>query len=465
MIGLQTEGMPTAREIARIVVESRGHGRYDAKACARWIDRYAWIEDAHKQQWFKMKLWPAQYRFLTVALDRNTQELWGLKARQMGWTWIILLAIGWRMLCFDNETGLVYSAREKDARMLVNRRLREVYNRLPEWMRPAYGRGDSTEQIVLTNGGYLKAMPGNRGDSYQVSHILVDEADVEGQDLNKILAANRPVWVDGGQGWIISKANKKKPNSRFKREYKAARTGEHPRRIAHFSPWYERPTRTREWYDLERATATDLDEFLENLPETEDDALARSQTGTFFDGKWLVRIFEEGLELDHLLAIPNLKMYKRPEPGKQYIIGADPAEGQPDSHDSAATVINRITGEQVAELSGKFTPRMLAQYIGILSRHYNRAAVLVERGNHGHAVIVRLEDMIHDPVDPIDVPVIYATDDRKGYITSGQSKLNAYNHAASWIAAEKDLKLLRGHKTKFQLENIVLETLLSLIHI
>jgi len=58
--------------------------------------------------------------------------------------------------------------------------------------------------------------------------------------------------------------------------------------------------------------------------------------------------------------VPNLTVFAVPVPGRKYVIGADPAEGNPTSDDSAATVLDVETGEEVATLAGKFELALFA---------------------------------------------------------------------------------------------------------
>jgi hypothetical protein len=81
-----------------------------------------------------------------------------------------------------------------------------------------------------------------------------------------------------------------------------------------------------------------------------------------------------------------------PQMGRSYVIGADPAEGNPTSDDSALTVLDRDSGEEVASLAGKLQPSMLASYIDVAGQWYNNSVVLVERNNHGHAVLLWLRE-------------------------------------------------------------------------
>ncbi|MBI3408127.1 MAG: hypothetical protein HY040_07200 [Planctomycetes bacterium] len=91
-------------------------------------------------------------------------------------------------------------------------------------------------------------------------------------------------------------------------------------------------------------------------------------------------------------AIPGLTVFKLPVPGRSYVIGADPAEGNPTSDESAASVIDEEEGEEVAHPAGRFEPATFAAHVNAVGVWYNRASVMVESNNHGHAVILWLRD-------------------------------------------------------------------------
>ena len=233
----------THQEIARVLLDSRGGGRRDADACIRWIHEYVWIEDRHTQRWIKLRLWDAQIPVIRafVTADRVV----ALKARQVGITWCAEAVQAWRNTCFKNESALFYSAREEDAIAMVDERLRGILKRLPTWMQPARGRRDSTKFLTFQNGGNVRAMPGNRGDSYQVATVLLDEEDLI-EDQDALHRAVRPTIDGGGQLWEVSKVRKSRPDSRFKRNYIEAKTGGDPNTVAIFLPWWVRPDRTKE---------------------------------------------------------------------------------------------------------------------------------------------------------------------------------------------------------------------------
>jgi len=79
-----------------------------------------------------------------------------------------------------------------------------------------------------------------------------------------------------------------------------------------------------------------------------------------------------------------------PQPRHEYIVGVDPAGGGTEGDYSTAQVIERATGMQCAELQGHYPPRELAARVAGLARAYNGALVVVERNNHGHAVLAHL---------------------------------------------------------------------------
>jgi hypothetical protein len=116
-------------------------------------------------------------------------------------------------------------------------------------------------------------------------------------------------------------------------------------------------------------------------------------------------------------------VYRLPEPGHIYVIGGDPAEGNPAPDDSALSILDAWTGEEVANLAGKFQPSMLATYADNLGRWYFGAALLIERNNHGHAVIQWL-------MANSCLPVLHGHDGKVGWLSSGKGKTLLYDRCA-----------------------------------
>src|SRR5262249_34648167 len=198
---------------------------------------------------------------------------------------------------------------------------------------------------------------------------------------------------------LLSRADKSRPQSTFKRVYTAARQ-KLTAWVSIFLPWNARPDRTVAWYEDQKADILhrtgSLDDLHEQYPATDMEALAPRALDKRIAPIWLQQCYREQAPLTELPpgapSIPGLEVYCLPEPGRTYVIGADPAEGNPTSDDSALTVLDRVTGEEVAALAGKFQPAVLAAHADAIGSWYNSAAALVERNNHGHAVLLWLGD-------------------------------------------------------------------------
>lgn len=91
------------------------------------------------------------------------------------------------------------------------------------------------------------------------------------------------------------------------------------------------------------------------------------------------RVTDEGIEI-----------WEEPKADYHYGIGVDTAEGTEEGDNSVVTVVCKETGEEVAQLAGKITAieeHALAQSIRTIARMYKNHLCVVERNNHGHAVI------------------------------------------------------------------------------
>jgi len=86
-----------------------------------------------------------------------------------------------------------------------------------------------------------------------------------------------------------------------------------------------------------------------------------------------------------------------PQRDRLYVIGADVGEGLPGGDASCAQVLERESGEQVAELHGRIPPDRFAHVLDRLGRWYNTAMLGVERNNHGHSTLNTLRNVCRYP--------------------------------------------------------------------
>jgi hypothetical protein len=97
------------------------------------------------------------------------------------------------------------------------------------------------------------------------------------------------------------------------------------------------------------------------------------------------------------VAPARLLVWKRPQAGGEYVIGADVGEGLAGGDASCAVVLERRSGEQVAELHGLVPPDRFGHLLDVLGRWYGRALLAVERNNHGHSTLNTLRNACHYP--------------------------------------------------------------------
>lgn len=391
-----------------------------------FLRRYGWVFNVNEEAWVPFELWDAQAWVLLQMMDHRFVVL--LKARQLGLTWLVLGFALWLMLFHASAAIGIFSRIETDAQELLFFRLRNMYDRLPAWMQAERIVVDNKSRWELSNGSMALAFPTTGGRQYTFSLVVVDEADHQ-PDLDSLMVAAKPTIDAGARMVLISSVDKDKPGSRFKNMYRAAKLGLNEWHNI-FLPWWARPERTAAWYAAQKrdalANTGALDDLHQEYPETDTEALAPRELGKRIPGRQIEACYSEIEPLGDVVgapALPGLEVYRMPEAGRRYVIGADPAEGNPNSDDSAATVLDELTGEECAALAGKFEPGVFGAHIKELSGWYNRAPAMVERNNHGHAVLLWLRDNSR-------VPLLLGLDNKPGWNDNSLGKATLYTALA-----------------------------------
>ena len=106
------------------------------------------------------------------------------------------------------------------------------------------------------------------------------------------------------------------------------------------------------------------------------------------------------------------EIWKKPQPNHSYVIGADVAEGieidgapADDLHDySAADILDRDTGEQVACFHARATPDEFGRQLAIAGQFYNNAYVAVENnGGYGQHVLTVMKENEEYPLGQLHI--------------------------------------------------------------
>lgn len=329
------------------------------KSFVYFCDTYCQIlsDSGQGGDWVPFHLWPEQRR--VARLLQESRLLVVLKARQLGLTWLVLAFALWLLLFQPIATVLLFSRRDEEATDLLAARLRGMHDRLPAWLRASGFTTANDHEWALASGSGALAFPTTAGDSYTATLAVVDEADLC-PDLDRLMRAVKPTSDGGGRMILLSRADKSKPQSAFKRLYAAARQGL-KEWLPVFLPWYARPDRDRRWYDVQKSDifhrTGSLDDLNEQYPSSDVEALAPRSLDKRLAPAWLHQCYEALTPLVQLPtgapSLPALEVYVPPQPGRSYVLAADPAEGNPTSDDSALTVLDWESGEEMAVLAGK----------------------------------------------------------------------------------------------------------------
>lgn len=391
-----------------------------------FIDRYCYIYDATEAKWIPFKLWKEQAKTLIDMKENRLVAI--LKARQLGITWLVLGFALWLMIFHPAVTVLIFSRRDTEAVYLLGEeRLRGMYSRLPDWLKAREILVESAHEWQLSNGSIARAFPTSAGDSYTATLAIVDESDLA-PDLGRLMNAVKPTIDGGGRMVMLSRSDNTKPDSMFKKVYKAGKAGTNGWKSV-FLPWWVRPARDKAWYEAQKADILartgGLDDLHQQYPNNDVEALSARSLDKRIPSDWLNQCYIEikPLKVDKSPAIAGLVIWVTPKVGREYVIGADPAEGNPTSDNSSMTIVDVTSGEEVAQMTGKYEPSVFASYIAQVSRYYNQAAALPERNNHGHAVILWLRDNSK-------VKVLRGLDHKPGWQTTSLSKAIMYEKTA-----------------------------------
>jgi len=135
---------------------------------------------------------------------------------------------------------------------------------------------------------------------------------------------------------------------------------------------------------------------------------------------------DEGVESTVTKDPDGTIMYFQPKAGRQYVLGADVAEGIIGGDYSVFTIFDRKSGEEVAFWRGYLVPEKFGHLIDKWGRFYNEALATIEINNHGLSTVIALKNKLYPtiyfrPVTKMDV-MGTSYSDRLGWKTTRTSK-------------------------------------------
>ena len=91
----------------------------------------------------------------------------------------------------------------------------------------------------------------------------------------------------------------------------------------------------------------------------------------------------------------GFRIYRPPEPGHFYSVGADCSEGVTGGDYAVAVILDRTNGEEVGMWRGLVAPDKFAKILNKWGRYYNNALMVVEMEAHGNVVLNILKQMLY----------------------------------------------------------------------
>ncbi len=369
-----------------------------------------------------------------------------LKARQMGISTVIQAYILWRMLRANNVNA-VEIAHEKEAARSILDINRFAIKNLPGWFRAVKQvKEEYFTKYEISFAGIgssltVTSAEGKEPGRSRTIHLAHVSEMAFYEDAKAIMRAlfsaipktpNTAVFIEstgnGPQGEFYNL---------FIKAWNRQNAGNPTAYRALFFPWYEcdeyrmKPPPGVEVYcppelehlDLDREQLYwrqwvienefegDEDAFKLEFPSTIEEAFLRKDSNIFRPEAVMRRLREienisyaEGFLTRLTADAPpvfvqqpgeHLRVFKMPEPGRVYVIGADTGSGVVINREgdfSSADVLDVITGEQVAHLHLLAEPASYAQDLLFLGMWYNNALIAVEADGHGLAVLNWLRD-------------------------------------------------------------------------
>jgi hypothetical protein len=127
-----------------------------------------------------------------------------------------------------------------------------------------------------------------------------------------------------------------------------------------------------------------------------------------------------------------LLVWLKPMEDKTYLISVDSAGGGEDGDFAAVQVIDWVTGIQCAELQERLCPSELAKVAVQMAKEYHNALIVVERNNHGAAVLAYIETSER-------YAKIYRQNKDPGWLTTAASKPEMTARLGSLLEQEPEM--------------------------
>jgi len=330
------------------------------------------------------------------------------KFRQGGLTTVTLLWGMWKCMFQTDQQIMLLSKTDREATdigMMIDR----AAENLPDWLRPKKdGKWNDHLKMFTETGSSVKFYSPQAARGKSVTFLIIDEAAFI-DDMDKHWKAMWPVLSTGGSCTLVSTVNG--IGNWYYQTYIEAKEKRNLFHVIDLDYWEHPDYNNTKWVAEQKAQLGEkgylqevLREFLGSGETYFSSKIVRELTETTMNNNPSKKLFPKWCNLQgHAANVESesykgaLWIWKEPVEGREYIIGADCAEGQGENNDNSCfQVLDQITCEQVAEFySNIVPPNAFAQTLREIATYYNNALLVVENMGPGIAVINTLQNHLY----------------------------------------------------------------------
>jgi len=336
------------------------------------------------------------------------------KFRQGGLTTLAVLWSLWRCMFLKHQSILILSKTDREAVKAGKIARNAIDNMKYEnaWLMPELAE-DSKHTFVFKNTGSTMAFhtpEAARGSS--VGYVIIDEAAFIPK-MDEYWKAMYPVISTGGSVIVISTVNGR--GNWYEKQYTDALNKRNRFNVIDLDYTEHPDYQNEEWVKQTRANIGEkafAQEYLRSFLGSGDTFISNEILAELSNQAkkcYPMRKLYPEWDTDKRLDDWNDKdidfewekgafhIYKEPEEGHEYIIGADSAQGLGEEADNSTfQIIDMASLEQVAEFSSNTVPpHVFAQILSIVGNYYNVASVALENLGPGLAVIEKLRHTLY----------------------------------------------------------------------
>lgn len=376
-----------------------------------------------------------------------------LKARQMGMsTWIAGRFLLKTLFIPGTVTLMVAHTQESAGALFAA--VQRMWENLPTPLQSGIGKRSRANARQMTfpamDSEFRVASAGepNAGRGLSVTNLHCSEVARWQGDAAETLAGLRAGLSPSGELVLEST-----PNGAYGCFYEQWQQAETNGMVRHFFPWWYEPA----YVGAPVAEFTEEEEVLVQregltaeqvgfrrelarrfgamrVQEFAEDAVScfRESGDCFFDRDALAVCGKDAIAPIDSRRSGALQVWLPVLPGRSYIAAVDVAGGGSEGDYSAVQVVDVATGMQCAELQMKMSPRDLAKAAAEIARDYNGAMLVVERNNHGAAVLAYLEQ-------ERGVNVFVDRDGLPGWLTDAASRPRMLSGLAVLLSSSRSL--------------------------